>query len=66
MLDPFAKNGVNLTKIESRPLKNKPWEYLFFIDFNGHMADPKIGRVIKKLKRTCVFVKVLGSYPCSI
>ncbi|MBI2988834.1 MAG: prephenate dehydratase [Deltaproteobacteria bacterium] len=63
MLEPFAKNRINLTKIESRPLKHKPWEYLFFLDLEGHIEEPRIQRAIKKLERRCLFIKVLGSYP---
>ncbi|NIO08725.1 MAG: prephenate dehydratase [Deltaproteobacteria bacterium] len=66
MLDPFAKNKVNLTKIESRPLKSKKWEYLFFLDFNGHRDEPKIRKAMKQLEEKCVFVKILGSYPCGL
>ncbi len=66
MLEPFAKNRINLTKIESRPLKDKPWEYLFFIDFKGHMEEPRIQRAIKRLEKKCAFIKVLGSYPCAV
>ncbi|HWP59061.1 MAG TPA: prephenate dehydratase [Candidatus Acidoferrales bacterium] len=63
MLAPFARARINLTKIESRPLKNKPWEYLFFLDFAGHIQERKVQRVLKQLEKSCVFVKVLGSYP---
>ena len=63
MLEPCAKNKVNLTKIESRPLKNKTWEYLFFLDFNGHREEPKIRKALNQLEERCIFVKVLGSYP---
>ncbi|HEY2990671.1 MAG TPA: prephenate dehydratase [Candidatus Binatia bacterium] len=66
MLDPFAKNGINLTKIESRPLKQKPWEYLFFLDLEGHIDDARIQRAIKKLEKSCLFIKILGSYPCAV
>ncbi len=66
MLDPFARNRINLTKIESRPLKHKPWEYLFFLDLQGHIEEPRIQRAIKKLERNCLFIKVLGSYPCAL
>ena len=66
MLEPFAKNRINLTKIESRPLKNKPWEYLFFLDFNGHVEEPGICKALKQLEKICIFVKVIGSYPCGI
>lgn len=66
MLDPFAKSRINLTKIESRPLKNKPWEYMFFIDLKGHRDEGRVHRAIRKLERDCDFIKVLGSYPSGI
>src|SRR4029453_8296326 len=66
MLEPFAKSRINLTKIESRPLKNKPWEDMFFIDFRGQKEEGGVKRAIKKLERSCLFLKVLGSYPSGI
>ncbi len=63
MLEPFAKRGINLSKIESRPLKKKAWEYIFFLDLMGHIADPTIADAVQDLKQCCQFVKVLGSYP---
>jgi prephenate dehydratase len=63
MLEPFAKNMINLTKIESRPLKDKPWQYLFFLDFNGHVEEPGICKALKQLEKSSIFVKVIGSYP---
>ncbi len=63
MLEPFAKRGINLSKIESRPLKKKAWEYIFFLDLVGHIADPVIAEAVQELKECCQFVKVLGSYP---
>jgi chorismate mutase/prephenate dehydratase len=63
MLQPFARSRINLTKIESRPIKNKPWEYLFFIDCRGHKDEPRIRRALKTLERSCDFLKILGSYP---
>ncbi|HSC35729.1 MAG TPA: prephenate dehydratase [Thermodesulfobacteriota bacterium] len=60
---PFAEAGVNLTKIESRPSKERPWEYLFFVDFNGHREDKAIKSLIEKVAKNCVYLKVLGSYP---
>jgi chorismate mutase / prephenate dehydratase len=66
MLAPFSRNKINLTKIESRPSKRKPWEYLFFLDFNGHVQEPAVGRALKRLGESCNFLKVLGSYPCSL
>jgi chorismate mutase / prephenate dehydratase len=63
MLEPFAKRGLNLSKIESRPLKKKAWEYIFFLDLLGHVSDPAIGDAVNELRDCCEFVKVLGSYP---
>jgi len=63
MLNSFKKNGVNLTKIESRPSKQKLWKYYFFVDMDGHLEDRKIKKSLKDLEKKCHFVKVLGSYP---
>ena len=63
MLEPFAKRGINLSKIESRPLKKKAWEYIFFLDLVGHINDPVIAEAVQELKQCCQFVKILGSYP---
>ncbi len=66
MLAPFAKHGINLTKIESRPSRQKAWEYVFFIDFRGHQQEPRVKRALGQLAASCVFLKVLGSYPSSL
>lgn len=63
MLKPFAEKGINLTKIESRPQKQKAWEYVFFLDLDGHISDPKVKDALKELEEQCIFMKVLGSYP---
>jgi chorismate mutase/prephenate dehydratase len=63
MLEPFAKRGLNLSKIESRPNKTKAWEYIFFLDLAGHVSDPAVAEAVEELKGFCQFVKVLGSYP---
>lgn len=60
---PFAKAGINLTKIESRPSKERPWEYVFFVDFKGHIEEKKVVSVLKEVEKNCIFLKVLGSYP---
>jgi len=62
-LEPFAKKDLNLTKIESRPIKQKAWEYIFYIDVDGHENDAKIKKTIEEVKKYCLFLKVLGSYP---
>ena len=59
----FARNKINLSKIQSRPLRNRPWEYLFFLDFDGHIQDKHIARVIETVRKRSLFLKVLGSYP---
>lgn len=63
MLESFASFGVNLTKIESRPLKKKAWEYVFFLDMEGHVEDEDIKKAVSSLKERCQVMKVLGSYP---
>ena len=65
MLKPFARRNINLTKIESRPLKTKAWEYVFFVDLDGHISDKKVKDAISELEPSCSFLKVLGSYPKS-
>jgi chorismate mutase/prephenate dehydratase len=60
---PFAEARVNLTKIESRPSKERPWEYLFFVDFVGHREEKHIRNLLDKVAKNCVYMKVLGSYP---
>lgn len=65
MLKPFARRNINLTKIESRPLKTKAWEYVFFVDLDGHISDRKVRESISELEELCSFLKVLGSYPKS-
>jgi len=62
-LAPFRRYKLNMTKIESRPSKRKPWEYFFFVDCDGHQTDGKVAKAILELERQCNFVKVLGSYP---
>lgn len=62
-LEAFRKFGLNMTKIESRPSRSKAWEYHFFVDFVGHVDDPKVAKALKILSTHCSFLTVLGSYP---
>lgn len=62
-LVPFKREGINLTKIESRPSKRKAWEYLFFIDFEGHLSEPRVKKALKGLNQGASLLRVLGSYP---
>lgn len=63
MLMPLAERGINLSKIESRPSKKRPWDYYFFIDVTGHYDDPAMKQALAELKQFCPMVKWLGSYP---
>jgi chorismate mutase / prephenate dehydratase len=65
LLYPFEKQGLNLTSIESRPSRKKAWDYYFFIDFLGHINDPKAKAAIQEIEKSALTVKVLGSYPRS-
>ncbi|MGE4358118.1 MAG: prephenate dehydratase [Candidatus Omnitrophota bacterium] len=65
MLFPFKKYNINLTKIESRPSKRKPWDYYFFVDLEGHMEDKKVKKALAELGKICTYLKILGSYPVS-
>ena len=62
-LGEFARRKVNLTKIESRPTRQKPWQYNFYLDFEGHREDKPAREALEGLERISIFVKVLGSYP---
>ncbi|MBS7606728.1 MAG: prephenate dehydratase [Candidatus Bathyarchaeia archaeon] len=62
-LGEFALRGINLTKIESRPTRQRPWEYNFYLDFEGHRTEAKCAEALEGLKSNALFVKILGSYP---
>jgi len=62
-LEPFARRGINLSKIESRPSRRKAWDYYFFVDIAGHHDEPGVREAIAELESRCPFVKWLGSYP---
>jgi len=62
-LGEFASRGLNLTKIESRPRRNRPWEPVFYLDFEGHWQEPVCQEVLARLLQRASFVKMLGSYP---
>jgi chorismate mutase/prephenate dehydratase len=65
-LKEFAERGINLTRIESRPRKQEPWQYNFYLDFEGHRDDPKCEEALKNLEKKCNMIKLLGSYPKAI
>ncbi len=63
LLTPLAKMGVSMTRLESRPAKTGLWEYVFYVDIEGHTSDEKVARALAQIKRKASFVKNLGSYP---
>lgn len=62
-LMPFKRYRINLTKIESRPSKRKAWEYVFFVDLEGHESEPRVKKALRELERRAAQYRVLGSYP---
>ncbi|MBS7638247.1 prephenate dehydratase [Candidatus Bathyarchaeota archaeon] len=62
-LKAFAKRGLNLTKIESRPIPGRPWEYTFYLDLEGHREDQLVKLALKELEKASLYIKILGSYP---
>jgi len=65
-LEPFYRYGVNLTKIESRPSREKSWDYVFFVDLVGHKDEERVKRAIEELKERAKMVRILGSYPTAL
>jgi chorismate mutase/prephenate dehydratase len=63
VLEPLAARGINLTRIESRPSRRRAWQYVFFIDLDGHVSDEVVAAALESLKPACEHLKVLGSYP---
>jgi chorismate mutase/prephenate dehydratase len=66
LLQPLADAGVSMTKFESRPVKGANWEYLFFVDIEGHREDEKVAHALRDVENRANFLKVLGSYPSVI
>ncbi|QBQ54856.1 prephenate dehydratase [Nitrosococcus wardiae] len=66
LLRPLADNEISMTRLESRPSRRKLWEYVFFIDVEGHMEDPKVATALATLKDQASFLKLLGSYPRAV
>lgn len=64
-LEEFPKHGINMSKIESRPRRDKPWSYLFYVDIEGHIDDAHVASALTGLMRKAAFVKYLGSYPAA-
>ncbi len=65
LLRPFAAHGVDLIKIESRPLRARPWEYYFFLDLKGHRREARVARALAAVRRRALRLEILGSYPAA-
>jgi chorismate mutase/prephenate dehydratase len=66
LLEPLAEHRVSLTRIESRPSRRKKWDYVFFIDVEGHCEDPHVKQALDALKKRASLFRVLGSYPRAV
>lgn len=66
MLTPFATRGVSMTKFESRPSRVALWDYLFFVDIEGHRDDPNVAEALADVEKIAGYLKVLGSYPTAV
>jgi chorismate mutase/prephenate dehydratase len=66
LLEPFAKHGVSMSRLESRPARTGLWEYLFFVDLEGHATDAPVAAALAELREKAPFLKLLGSYPAAV
>jgi len=66
LLEPLARNNISMTRIESRPSRKRKWDYVFFIDVEGHADEPPLKHALDDLKKQSSLFKVLGSYPCAV
>lgn len=66
LLEPLARHGVSMTKFESRPAHTGLWEYVFFVDIEGHREDAKVAIALQEIARKAAFLKVMGSYPIAV
>ena len=66
LLAPLAGHDIGLSKLESRPAKSGAWEYVFYVDIDGHYADANIQRALEAVQEHCTFLKVLGAYPVAV
>jgi len=66
LLEPLAEHRVNMTRIESRPSRKRNWDYVFFIDIEGHVTDPPVAKALEALESRASLFKVLGSYPRAV
>ena len=66
LLEPLAREGVSMTRIESRPSRRRKWDYVFFVDIEGHAEQPAVARALESIRANATLFRVLGSYPCAV
>jgi chorismate mutase/prephenate dehydratase len=66
LLQPFARHGISMTRIESRPSRKGPWDYVFFIDLEGHQQQDATALALREVEKNATFFKILGSYPRAV
>nr|VFK25449.1 MAG: chorismate mutase / prephenate dehydratase [Candidatus Kentron sp. MB] len=66
LIEPFARRKISMTRIESRPARSGLWEYVFFVDIEGHTQDPHIAEALQEIQQNAILFKILGSYPKAV
>ena len=66
LLEPLARHRVSLTRIESRPSRRRKWDYVFFMDLEGHADEPRVSKALAALRKRASLFRVLGSYPRAV
>ncbi|MGH8756303.1 MAG: ACT domain-containing protein, partial [Burkholderiales bacterium] len=66
LLTPLARYGVSMSKLESRPSRTGLWEYVFFVDIEGHQQEENVAKALAELGEKAAFMKILGSYPAAV
>jgi len=66
LLEPLATHGVSMSRLESRPARTGLWEYLFFVDLDGHASEPRLAAALEELRKKAPFLKLLGTYPSAV
>ena len=66
LLEPLARHEISMTRIESRPSRRRKWHYVFFMDLEGHVGDPRLGSALAELEKQASLFRVLGSYPKAV
>jgi chorismate mutase/prephenate dehydratase len=66
LLQPLSEHRVNMTRIESRPSRKRKWDYVFFIDLEGHVSDPLVAQALAEIESQATMFRVLGSYPRAV